>query len=217
VNGGELINVYAYDIAKLPNWQQQIWVGHNIAPDGPVSSELLDSQVKARPASTKAPEAQFARLLSELDYEFQSVYGGPLFRSHDNREIVLGRVHRFRAIEGGGLLALAKDVARLTADSIDIALLRKEIKPPPDASMGSLKLLQAFLSQKTDAESARSAMTPLVGIYELRLGDAHLPSEKIRDAYQLLHIRPESKPLHQATTLLDEACSSLSTILALVR
>ena len=56
INQLDLINVYANDIAKMPDWIQQIWAGHNVSPDGKVSSELLDSQVNACPANTQAPE-----------------------------------------------------------------------------------------------------------------------------------------------------------------
>lgn len=45
INRQGFVNVYAYDVAKLPQWQQRIWSGHNATPEGPVSSELLDSQM----------------------------------------------------------------------------------------------------------------------------------------------------------------------------
>ena len=46
MNGLGLINVYAYDIARLPDWQQQIWAGYNVAPEGGVSEELLAAQTR---------------------------------------------------------------------------------------------------------------------------------------------------------------------------
>jgi hypothetical protein len=51
-----LINAYAKDVALLPEWQQRIWAGHNVGPEGGVSEELLASQVRAQPARTQAPE-----------------------------------------------------------------------------------------------------------------------------------------------------------------
>ena len=47
INRVGLINVYAKDIGELPEWQQQIWAGYNIGPDGGVSEELLASQMRA--------------------------------------------------------------------------------------------------------------------------------------------------------------------------
>jgi len=57
INKLGLVNVYAKDIALLPEWQQRIWAAYNVGPEGGVSEELLDSQVKAVPAKTQAPEA----------------------------------------------------------------------------------------------------------------------------------------------------------------
>ena len=56
-------------------------------------------------------------------------------------------------------------------------------------------------------------MAPLVGIYELRLGDAHLASSKIEEAYKLVQIDPTSAPLVQSVTLLDQAARTLHSIL----
>jgi hypothetical protein len=210
VNRGGLINVYAYDIAKLPRWQQRIWHGYNVVPDGPVSSELLDSQARAEPAETHAPEAAFALGLHTINQAFDRLHGGPLFREHETKRAILRRIHRFRAIEGGGLLALAKDVARLTADSIDIALLRKVTSPPPEGkTWGSLKLMEHYLAGIVGAATAHGIMSALVGVYDMRLGDAHLPSGKLKEAYALLPVDDSSLPLHQGLQLLTGAARSL--------
>ena len=41
INSADLLTVYAYDIARLPAWEQHIWAAHNVAPDGKVSGELV--------------------------------------------------------------------------------------------------------------------------------------------------------------------------------
>lgn len=38
INASDLITVYAYDIAKLPAWEQFLWAACNVAPEGKVSS-----------------------------------------------------------------------------------------------------------------------------------------------------------------------------------
>lgn len=214
INKVGLINVYAYDIAKLPQWQQRLWVGHNVAPDGQVSSELLDSQMRATPAHTSAPEADFEKLLNILNQFFIKQHGSALFRSHDSEAEILCRIHRFRATSSkAGLLELAKDIARLTADSIDITLLRTVVKPEKDQNIKTLKLVERLLAMSVGDDLARNIMTPLVGIYDLRLGDAHLPSSKINEAYALLKIDVNSHPMSQATQMLTQAVNSLSEIL----
>jgi hypothetical protein len=67
VNALGLINVYAKDIALLPEWQQKVWAGYNVSPEGKVSEELLASQMKAKPANTRAPEGFLADGLSRLE------------------------------------------------------------------------------------------------------------------------------------------------------
>src|SRR5271165_4308366 len=94
-----LVNVYAYDIAKLPVWEQRIWVGHNVAPESGVSVELISAQAKAVVAQTIAPEAVLPDLLNALDDTFRAAIGAPLFRPHPNAESLIGSISRFRALE----------------------------------------------------------------------------------------------------------------------
>ncbi len=55
-------------------------------------------------------------------------------------------------------------------------------------------------------------LTPLVGIYELRLGDAHLPSEKIAEAFALIGLDADAPPLAQGQQLLQIAATALERI-----
>jgi len=107
------INVYAYDIARLPQWQQRIWHGFNISPDGPPSRELQSAQIRCEPADTEAPENDFRMLLEKLNAFFVDSFGAPLFKPHDHAEQILRQCHRFRSLKENGILALAKDIARM--------------------------------------------------------------------------------------------------------
>ncbi len=216
VNSIGLINVYAYDIAKLPMWQQRIWSGHNVAPEGAVSAELLASQVRASPADTNAPESNFLELRDRLNKITHEWSGAVLFRTHDSEGEILRSIHRFRSLDAAGLLALAKDLARLTADSIDTGTLARVIKPPKDQKWGSLKHLENAIATISDSGVAREALGRLVGIYDLRLGDAHLPSSKIKDAFVLAGVDPAASPLRQGMQLIDSAARSLWMIGGLI-
>jgi hypothetical protein len=183
INPLGLVNVYAKDVALLPDWQQRIWAGHNVAPDGGVSDELLASQMRARPASTKAPERYLAaglRRLGEVLEEKAGIVGA--LRNHRDIADLVRRAHRFRATDRAGLLSLAKDLARLTADSLDAAAIQKRLKPPKDPKWGSLKSLEHLLATQVGSDEARAVMGSLFGIYDLRLADAHLPSREVDDA-----------------------------------
>lgn len=142
VNDLGLVNVYAKDIGLLPDWQQQIWAGNNISPEGGVSSELLASQVRANPANTQPPEAFLAKgieVVNQLAIQNLSI---ELFREHEAIPDLLKRTHRFRAIDEAGLYALAKDLARLIADSLDAEAMQSIVPPPKKTKWGSLKSLE---------------------------------------------------------------------------
>jgi hypothetical protein len=207
-----LVNAYAYDVAKLPLWQQRIWVGYNIPPDGAVSSELLDSQMKARPAATKAPEAALPTVLNHLDEAIQGWLGAPLFQKHEVVDEIVQSIDRFRALAPGGIFALAKDVARVTADRIDIATLRIVAVPPTGEKWGSLKSLEKAVGTLIPLEEARTMLTPLVGVYELRHGDAHLPSSKIDEGMRMVGIDAKAGPIDQGRQLLLSAVMALGKI-----
>jgi hypothetical protein len=140
INGAGLITVYAHDIAQLPTWQQQMWAGFNTAPEGGVSKELLSAQMETRVAETIAPEAVLPEVLEALDKTFIRRIGAPLFRKHPSTEELISTAHRFRAIETGGFLALAKDLVRIIADRIDIAAIQTVVPPPSKENVGFVKV-----------------------------------------------------------------------------
>lgn len=209
VNGVGLVNVYAYDIARLPMWQQRIWAGHNVTPNGPPSVELLDAQMKTSPAQTRAPEQLLMRVLKVLDDALVARTGAKLFKSHDSADAILGSIHRFRALDEAGLLALAKDIARVVADRIDVGTLRKIAVPPKGESWGSLKSLEKALATVVPDDKARDTMSPLFGIYELRLGDAHLPSSEIEAAFAKVGVNRNAIRVLQGEQLIAGAVFAL--------
>ena len=172
-----LINVYAKEIAILPDWQQRIWAGFNIGPDGGLSEELYAAHVKALPADTQAPEAFLSKELEHLADVARARLGIELVRRRQITGDVVRRAHRFRATNQEGLYALAKDLIRLTADSIDAKAIQALVCPPNGVKWGSLKSLEKLLATKIEPEAAASLMSPLFGLNELRHADAHLLPE----------------------------------------
>jgi hypothetical protein len=209
INSLGLINVYAKDIAFLPEWQQKVWAGYNVSPEGKVSEELLASQVKAIPANTQAPEEFLARGLSKLNHLAEAKLGITLIRQHDQIPDLITRAHRFRATDKEGLFALAKDLARLTADSIDAAVLQKLVAPPKGTKWGSLKSLENLLATRINPNHARTLLSPLVGIYELRHADAHLASREAGEALSLVRVDQNAPYVTQGYQLLHACVSSI--------
>lgn len=211
INQLGLINVYAEDIAHLPDWQQHAWVSFNVPPEGAVSVELLDSQVRAQPATTLAPEQLLETSLQSLDGSFEVKFGSKLFRDHDAVAELIRKSHRFRAIDEVGLFALAKDLNRLVTERLDISALRVAANSKDDRA-GSIRLLELLLAKAIESESARKLTGPLVGIYGLRHADAHLPSSDHTGAYELLGIDRSLPYVHQGRQLIQSLVDCLADL-----
>lgn len=216
VNDLGLITVYAKDIGKLPLWQQQLWVGFNVAPEGGISKELYDSQVKAEPASTKAPEAFFERVINEINQASLKQLNIQFFRGHQSISNIIKSINRFKAVDNNGLFTLAKDIARIIVDDIDVEAIQKIVIPPKGTQWGSLKTIENLLAKKIPKENARQITSPLVGVYELRHGDAHLPSSEIEKAFDLVKIDRNLPYVIQGYQMLFACVNNLHIILSII-
>jgi len=85
------------------------------------------------------------------------------------------------AIDEKGLFSLAKDIARIIVDDIDIGSGQKIAISPKNTKLGSLKTIESLLALKITSEDARKILSTIVGVYELRHDDAHLPSSDIEN------------------------------------
>jgi hypothetical protein len=202
INASELITVYAFDIAKLPAWEQFLWAANNVAPEGKVSAELLSSQVKARPANTNAVEEMLFDCMRLLEAGFRRAFDVPLF-SHEIDDIAsMQHVSRFSSKDQASLLRLAKELVRIFSDRLDLRTLRKLSSHPDKDKLGSNKLLESILAQKAGDAQAREVFAVIVGTYAMRLGDAHPTSSKIDEALKLAGIDTGASYLRQGEQLI---------------
>ncbi len=202
INASDLITVYAYDIAKLPAWQQFIWAASNVAPEGKVSAELLASQVKAQPAHTDAVEEMLFGCMRLLETEFRKTFGVSLFSHEIDDAAAMQHVSRFSSKDQASLLRLAKELVRVFSDRLDVRSLRKLSNHPDKEKLGSNKLLQNILAQKAGEERAREVFAAIAGAYDMRLGDAHPTSSKIDEALKLAGIDTGAPYLRQGEQLI---------------
>lgn len=209
INFSDLITIYAYDIARLPAWEQHIWAAHNVVPDGKVSSELLESQVKAQPASTHAVEELFLEVMVMLENGFRDTFGVPLFTHDINRSEVMKHISRFASKDQASLLRVAKELVRVFSDRLDVRELRKLSTHSNKDKLGSNKLLEDVLAQKVGPETARKVFGPIAGAYDMRVGDAHPTSSKIGDALKLAGIDDSNTHLRQGEQLISNFGQSI--------
>jgi hypothetical protein len=212
INDVGLVNVYAKDVGNSHIWQQQIWAGFNVAPDGGVSRELLMAQAQGIPARTQAPEAFLKKSIEVLNQSSRARFGFEVIRPHPDQERLVRSIHRFRAIDEQGFYSLAKDVARITADSIDSKGLQTIVPVPKGQKRGSLKSLESVLGTVIDSRDAACIMAPLFGTYDLRLADAHLPPSDIENAFERVNAERATPWIQQGVRLLHAVVSSLTQI-----
>jgi hypothetical protein len=203
VNSSDLITVYAYDVARLASWEQQIWAAHNVVPDGKVSNELLAAQVKAQPAATHAVEDLLFRSMRMLEAGFRRAYKVGLYTHEIDDAVVMQQVSRFASKDQASLLRLAKELVRIFSDRLDVRELRKLSTHAEKKKLGSNKLLQDVLAQKVGVDRARFVFGAIAGAYDMRVADAHPTSSDIEDAFRLVGIDASSSFLRQGEQLVS--------------
>lgn len=209
INSSDFITVYAYDVARLASWEQHIWAAHNVVPDGKVSNELLDSQVKAQPASTHAAEDLFFKVMEMLEAGFRQKFKISLYTHAIEYSATMQRISRFASKDQASLLRLAKELVRAFTDRLDLRELRKLSTHANKEKLGSNKLLQDVLAQKVGPDNARLVFGAIVGTYDMRVGDAHPTSSKIGDALKLAGIDERKSPLRQGEQLITNFGQSI--------
>jgi hypothetical protein len=209
INQSDLITVYAYDIARLNAWEQRIWAAHNVVPDGKVSTELLAAQIRSQPASTRAVEELFFEAMKMLEFGFYHKYNVSLFNHDIDCETTVKQISRFASKDQASLLTLAKELIRVFSERLEKNELRKFATPIKDDKRGSNKLLEDILAQKIGMEQARLVFGPIIGVYDMRTGDAHPTSSNIREALKLAGIDESRSFLRQGEQLISNFGQSI--------
>lgn len=192
------INVAAYHMADLPEWVQQIWVAHNIPPEGGLSQELHQSQNLAAPAQTRPPELLILFAIKAIQSETAKAFGQPLFHNLPEPSVLLQKIHRFRGDSFEQTCHLAKEISRYIIEKLDQAVIDKQLSPEnlkiadkKEAPLRSLKRLALLLNQL--GHDGRSLTKSLAGISELRQGAAHSRSSSLEEDLVLFGLSPNSE------------------------
>jgi hypothetical protein len=202
INAADLVTVYAYDIARLPAWEQHVWAAHNVVPDGKVADELLAAQVRAQPASTHAVEDLLCKGMRMLEAGFRHNRGISLFTHEIDDKAVQRQISRFASSDQASLLRLAKEIIRVFSDRLNVSALRTMSSHAEKEKLGSNKLLQHVLAEMVGADRAREVFGPIVGAYDMRVGDAHPTGSKIGEALKLAGIDESTSYLRQGEQLI---------------
>ena len=208
VNVADFITVYAFDIARLPAWEQHIWAAHNVVPEGKVSQELLMSQVQVMPAATKSAETKLFEYTKLLEINFEKKYGVKLFSRDVDLVSFFKNISRFSSRDLPSLLRLAKEVIQFFSERLNKVSLRLISTHKEKSKLGSNKLFESILADEVGSDKAREIFGIIAGTYEMRNGDAHQIGSSIGDALKLAKINAQATYLKQGEQLIDNfACA----------
>ena len=197
----------------MPHWEQRLWSAHNVTPEGGVSRELFAAQMEVKPAATTAPEKELAGALDAINAAFSARYSRALLRDHGSVPKLLARAHRFQAAEVDGLLELSKELIRLFVERIEVdAILAQLSLPKEDRKPGSLKALEKLIAHLRSDVEAQNMMAPMFGIYDLRLADAHLESNRLASGKERAGVNDAAPPAMQGQQLLQSFVETLRLI-----
>jgi hypothetical protein len=208
MNSIGLVNAYAYDIASADRWVQRLWIAHNVTPDGKVSAELLEAQMRATPARTRSHEDLLDLAMRNLDFVFSQWAGAPVYRRHIKHSEIVSKINRFTVSEPTHLLRLAKEMVRITIEQLDRKVLRNKLNDAPE-NLGSLKLLERNLAIATDETYASKLLAPMYAINDLRQADAHLPKLELAKFFDLLGVNNDDPLVLQAKQMITSVVEAL--------
>src|SRR5690606_1302536 len=124
--------------------------------------------------------------------------------THDIEPAVnMAHISRFASKDLASLLQLAKELVRVFSDRLDVRELRKLSTHSNKKKLGSNKLLEDVLAQRIGVDKAHRVFGPIVGAYDMRVGDAHPTSSKIGDALRLVGIDESRSFLRQGEQLIS--------------
>lgn len=213
LNKKGLVNVYAYDIARLPYWQKEIWVGQNTPPDDGVSIELAKIQITYTPIKSYAPEEVIVRILEQFNNLYNNKFSLPILNDHEEIHSLLTQINRFQVHSDDSLESLAKNLVKLSIERLNCKNLKKTIGSDVGKE-GSLHLLGILLEKKLGVENGEKIMAPLRSLYQLRLRDSHLKSKKIKveEHYVVLQINRQLPYVWQGAQLIESTAKAFNEI-----
>jgi hypothetical protein len=195
INDIGLINVLGYDLGRLPEWVQKLWVTHNVAPEGGLSKELHLAHNLGRAPTSSSPETVLWNNFNRLDVRIEKFYGAPLFSQLPEENEFFKKIHRFHGASLEDVCKLAKEIHRLVSEKIDLNALNRTLDPGgekegKEKNLRQIRRLDLWLTRL--GADGREMTKALSGVNDLRQGDAHAAGSKLRQSLGLFDIDPES-------------------------
>jgi hypothetical protein len=208
------INVLGYKMADLSEWVQRIWASFNVPPEGGLSHELHASQNLAAPASTMAAEMMLWTNLNGLNSIYHERYGGLFFSALPDEKDFYRTIHRFYDQSFRQVCELGKELMKVVVEKMSLDSINNLLSPTIselDPKVRQIKHLEHWLNKL--GHDGRTIVGPLVGINDLRQGDAHSGESTAKAALKIFGI-PDDATEFQAMNVhvLHRVVDSLGNI-----
>lgn len=160
VNVERLIHVWLGDLGRLPYEHQKHWRGHNVPPAGGAPAGRFETEFLLEPAPHTEPDIVFWETYEKIAEQTERVFGFRLFRElpqdDKHHKLVVGwPIPDAADAFDRQIVALAK----VLCESIDVAGLRKLVKPEVLKRLqGSIDKLEATLQELGCPESVVRAL-----------------------------------------------------------
>ncbi len=213
VNKKGLITVYAFDIAKLPYWQQKIWVSQNCSPNFGISRELSKIQIASTPVDSTAPEQLLFIELSKIEELFQRKFSLKLYRNFSDTQTVTKLIDRFRSLDDDTLRSLANNLHKFCIERINEKQLKKLVRQK-DNKFKSIRLLKQFLEEKNDMINFSEYTEPLFALTKLGTYDSLLDSDQNEDksVYDCLNVNRSDPHIWQGAEMINKIAITFSRL-----
>ena len=206
-----LIIVPAKDIARLSRREIRKWISHACEPDELKRGQHRMSRHMLEQAHTGIPEKNLTLAIEQVNQSFLQRFCVPLLLPGDEMHNIISKIHRFRAVDEDGLLALARDMTKYVLEWISPSNLHSVVKFDV-SKRKTLKMLKHFLQVENGVDNADEIMAPLFGLYGLRNYDSHLPSscQSVEVQYTKVGVNRDQPTVHQGAEMIQKVAGTLS-------
>ena len=152
------------------------------------------SQNLARPANTAGSESILWHNLQLMQKRTALAYGQQLLKQMPPDSEFFRLVHRFYCDSFEDVCVLCKELHRIVCEPIDIGLLNSRIDPAnaeTSNKQGLRQIKRVALWLDALKLDGRKVTQALAGVADLRQGDAHAKSSKLRESLKIFGIPPD--------------------------
>ncbi|QJB44779.1 hypothetical protein [Dolichospermum flos-aquae] len=220
INSQGLINAFAPDIADLPFLEQSYWASYSSLPSGEICEEMFETRMQQNPPHSPGVVELIRDARTRLSSVFKDKFSVDLFKDMEPSQQELCRLSIGPILgQYTEVTELSKILYEWSIETMQITPLRKAVSAlggTVDEKLRQIKLLKVSLIAKgLDENKARSITAPLAGLYDLRIGAAHIGSFELEPIFQLMSASSTPKSPRAAWHLcVDSITLCLNTISA---